>query len=801
MNRVVRLLAAIFCAAPAVTPTTTHAADVPLVNHAETWRWHKGNSAPQSNWKTVADSGLDATWLSSAGGFGYADNANETNQCRTVLSDMRNSYTTFYVRRQFTVASEADAALHLMLTMDFDDGFMAWLDGNFLTNALVSGAPTEPASNATASGSHESSRGSNPANPPATYDLGPIGSRLAAGTHTLAILGLNQSSSSSDFILIADLALAEPAVPGTNIWTLANSPIQVPNTVTITPGSTLIIEPGVTVQMGSAANLVIADGAVLLAEGTASAPIHFTRAGTSGNWGHITIDGSPGSPESRIAHATFEFNANSTGTPCIDVSGGTADLDHLTFANTGAPYIHVDAASFVISYCHFPTATASFELVHGVSGIKSGGHGIFYRNYFGSPQGYNDTVDFTGGNRPGPITHFIENVFNGSSDDCLDLDSTDAWVEGNIFLHVHRNGAPDSSSGVSGGSDNASNSEITIVRNIFYDCDQAAMGKQTNFYTLINNTIVHQTHVGGEDPIGAVVNLSDPGFSEGRGMYLENNIVFDAEGLTRGVTDAIITYTNNLLPEALSWTGPGGNNFAGDPLFVHVPEMSETAFANWAEAQVLWEWLSLRPGSPAIGASTTGGDLGAVIAAGAMISGAPAGTTPETSASLHVAFNRTGHGIPTSGWPNGSGYLAYKWRVDGGAWSAETSLATPIELSTLANGSHVVEVSGKRDSGLYQDDPLFGDVAAVSRVSWTVGTSSPPAITNPVRIGNTLAFTFIAQAGQTYSVLSRDALDPAHPWVRLTNIPAQPATGPYNFTDPQAISSQRFYQIVTPAVP
>ena len=43
-----------------------------------------------------------------------------------------------------------------------------------------------------------------------------------------------------------------------------------------------------------------------------------------------------------------------------------------------------------------------------------------------------------------PIVQFIENVFVGSSDDLIDLDGTDAWVEGNLFLHVHKNGSPDS---------------------------------------------------------------------------------------------------------------------------------------------------------------------------------------------------------------------------------------------------------------------------------------------------------------------------------------------------------------------
>src|SRR5436309_583898 len=149
--------------------------------------------------------------------------------------------------------------------------------------------------------------------------------------------------------------------------------------------------------------------------------------------------------------------------------------------------------------CVFPNATAQFELVHGTAGIKSGGRGIFLRNFFGVPIGYNDVVDFTGGNRPGPIVQFIDNVFIGATDDILDLDGTDAWVEHNVFLHAHKNGSPDTSSCISGSDDSGSTSQITVVGNLAFDVDHFAMGKSGNFYTILNNTIVHQTRSGGLD--------------------------------------------------------------------------------------------------------------------------------------------------------------------------------------------------------------------------------------------------------------------------------------------------------------
>src|SRR6188474_359439 len=100
----------------------TRAASISLVNHTNVWRYRKGAPAIQANWKTVAEASLDATWLSGSGGIGFADNATETAECRTLLTDMRNSYTTVAMRRTFQVTSNIDSSFHLMLTMDWDDG-------------------------------------------------------------------------------------------------------------------------------------------------------------------------------------------------------------------------------------------------------------------------------------------------------------------------------------------------------------------------------------------------------------------------------------------------------------------------------------------------------------------------------------------------------------------------------------------------------------------------------------------------------------------------------------------------------
>lgn len=539
------------------------------------------------------------------------------------------------------------------------------------------------------------------------------------------------------------------AIAANTTWTAAGGPYRVTADLAVNGGVTLTIEPGTTVYLGSGVDLTVGNGGRLVAEGTVTAPIRFTvLPGATESWGGLTINGVVGSPETRIAYAHFEGN----GSTCIKVAGGALYLDHATFSTTTHPYVAVDESSFVISHCHFPATTAAVEPLHGTGGIRTGGRGIVRDSYFGSSIGYSDIIDFTGGNRPGqPVVQFYHNVFVGSADDILDLDGTDAWIEGNIFLHVHRNGAPDSSAAISGGSNSGNTSEVTILGNLFFDCDNAVTAKQGNFYTLINNTIVHTTKTGGADFGSGVVNLRDttPDITTfGRGVYCEGNIVVDAEALVRNYDrqETTVTFVNNLLPSP--WSGPGTGNSLADPLLTYIPQVAEASFNTWDEAQAMRNWFSLRPGSPARGAGPNGRDLGGVVPLGVSISGEPSGTTTQTTATLTVGVNRTGAGIPTTGFPHGSGFTHYKWRLDGGEWSMENPITAPIALAGLANGPHFVEVVGKNDAGFSQNDPVLGTnaVVTVSRV-WTVDTRhveppAPPTIRlNEVLANNVAIFT------------------------------------------------------------
>ncbi|MFO1498863.1 MAG: lamin tail domain-containing protein [Verrucomicrobiota bacterium] len=572
--------------------------------------------------------------------------------------------------------------------------------------------------------------------------------------------------------------LAPATISADASWKAADGPYQVASDLSIAPGASLTIEPGTSVYFGAGVNLTVSDGARLLAEGTDTAPILFTGPpGGAQHWGHVVIRGGAGSPETRLAYMHFADNESSSSTPCLQVTGGTVFLDHLTFGNPAAPYLHLDGASFVVQDCHFPSPTAEFEPVHGTEGIKAGGRGLFRRNFFGAPRGYNDAVDFTGGRRAaGSIVQFINNVFAGTGDDELDLDGTDAWVQGNLFLHAHQNGSPDTSSAISGGNNNGDASAITIIGNFFYDCDHAVTAKQGNFYALFHNTIVHQTHQGGLDVDGAVLNLADVGTTEGAGVYLEGNLIDDAEKLVRNWTTATITLSNNLI--TLPWTGAGGGNFTGDPLFRSRPTVAETYFTNWQTAQVLRQWFSLQPGSPALGGDRDGPQTGAGNPLGALISGGPDATTADTHAEWLVGPHHTGNGISPVAFPNGSGFTSYRWRLDQSDWSAVTPISSPVRLADLGPGPHQLAIVGQNDAGLFQDDAVLGsDQSTTVSRTWVVDPNQITSTRVTVRINEVILGNATPELIELYN-------DGAQP-VDLTGIGlSDSAAAPRRFTFP-----------------
>lgn len=190
--------------APAVTPTPTPppAQVLPLpVLPGATWRYLKGVTAPPADW--AAPGFNDSGWPSGPSGFGYGDGDDAT-----ALGDMYGKYRAVYIRTQFAVDDPA-AIKGLTLSVDYDDGFVAYLNGKEAARANVIGDP--PSYSTPASGEHEASGGNTSPQPVEQFDMSASIGLLAKGLNVLALEGHNSNRWSSDFSLIPTLAASSVA--------------------------------------------------------------------------------------------------------------------------------------------------------------------------------------------------------------------------------------------------------------------------------------------------------------------------------------------------------------------------------------------------------------------------------------------------------------------------------------------------------------------------------------------------------------------------------------------------------------
>jgi len=144
------------------------------------------------------------SWRSGSGGVGY-ENSNGYQEAigidvgEQMTSDPGN--TSIFVRIPFTLRDQAAlrAMTNLTLLLDYDDGFVAYLNGGRLAaeNAPAAGSVQW---NSRASGSNEADPGN-----PEVFELPGFEEHLRIGANVLAIHGLNFSTTSSDFLIRAAL--------------------------------------------------------------------------------------------------------------------------------------------------------------------------------------------------------------------------------------------------------------------------------------------------------------------------------------------------------------------------------------------------------------------------------------------------------------------------------------------------------------------------------------------------------------------------------------------------------------------
>jgi hypothetical protein len=140
----------------------------------------------------------DAAWLDGTTGVGY-DTAPDYDGVIgiDVQAQMLDARPAVYVRVPFDVP-DPTALPNLILRMQYDDGFVAYLNG---VKVAEINAPPAPTASSVASALHEAAVGSFE-----DFDISAFRSALVTGRNVLAIHGLNQAVGSSDMIVLPELA-------------------------------------------------------------------------------------------------------------------------------------------------------------------------------------------------------------------------------------------------------------------------------------------------------------------------------------------------------------------------------------------------------------------------------------------------------------------------------------------------------------------------------------------------------------------------------------------------------------------
>ena len=190
-----------------------------------------------------------AGWIFGTGqGVGY-DTGQDFDQYITtdVETEMRTHETSAFIRFPFTMAN-ASAATALSLSFRYDDGFVAYLNGEEIANR---NAPNLPAWDDIANDTVVESANSE------TIDVSAFLGDLQNGDNVLAVHGLNRSSGSSDFLVDVSLEAALSGAGPLSFGYLSSPTPGLPNTESTTPGPEVQNVTHLPAQPTSAENIVV----------------------------------------------------------------------------------------------------------------------------------------------------------------------------------------------------------------------------------------------------------------------------------------------------------------------------------------------------------------------------------------------------------------------------------------------------------------------------------------------------------------------------------------------------------------
>ena len=173
-----------------------------IIDWGDVWKYRLGTSEPPSNWNQVSFD--DSQWSSGPSGFGHGDHDDST-AVAPIIS--------LYIRKLFSISDISNIEL-AQLHIDYDDGFVAYLNGIEFCRRNLGQPGIPPAYNLHAGVSHEAEMYQGGL--PEAINIEHIQSLLQVGTNVMAIQVHNYEIDVSDMTLIPFFSLGmenRPANP------------------------------------------------------------------------------------------------------------------------------------------------------------------------------------------------------------------------------------------------------------------------------------------------------------------------------------------------------------------------------------------------------------------------------------------------------------------------------------------------------------------------------------------------------------------------------------------------------------
>ena len=291
------------------------------------WRFFPGveeASLPDTGeWREMAFD--DNAWNSGPAPFGYGDGPFGAD-LSLLDPPMRNNYTTLFLRQTFELSS-VGAVNQLMARVDYDDGFLMWINGTEVLRINVPGGDGSPVSfDDLASSGHESGLYED-------YELpDPVG-YLASGTNVVAVQVFNVSITSSD--LKFEVNLFDPVAPD----------LTPPEVGLLVPAAGITVRSLTQIQVSFAEDVTGVDASDLLVDGLPSTVVEgfgkgpYVFAFPEPPEGVVEVSWSPDHSITDLAEFPNDFRGGSW-TYTIDPTAPVGNLvisEILTVNRTGLP--------------------------------------------------------------------------------------------------------------------------------------------------------------------------------------------------------------------------------------------------------------------------------------------------------------------------------------------------------------------------------------------------------------------------------------------------------------------------------